>query len=81
MTINLYHVIFKQRIKKEVHGMAKLVLFFNSFLSYLLLVVVFVLAAGIAVFIGIKLRKARNTKEKLMKDTEERGKTGTTNEV
>lgn len=43
--------------------MANFVLFLNSFLSYLLVVIVFVLVAGIAVFIGIKLRKNKNIKD------------------
>ena len=42
--------------------MTNLVLFLNSFLSYLLLVAVFVLVIGVAVFIGIKLRKRANDK-------------------
>lgn len=41
--------------------MEKLILFFNSFLSYVLLLAVIVLLCGIAVFIGIKLRKRKNS--------------------
>ena len=43
--------------------MTNLVLFLNSFLSYLLVVIVFVLVAGIAVFAGIRLRKNHDRKE------------------
>lgn len=42
--------------------MANLILFINSFLSYLLLMAVIVVLAGIAVFIGIKMRKRSNEK-------------------
>lgn len=38
-------------------------LFFNSFLSYLLLFVIIVAVAGIAMFIGIKMRKKKNAEE------------------
>ncbi|MDE7222200.1 MAG: hypothetical protein K2O34_00285 [Acetatifactor sp.] len=34
--------------------------FLNSFLSYLLLMLVIVVVAGVAVFIGITLRKKKN---------------------
>lgn len=34
--------------------------FFNSFLSYLLLMLVIVAVAGVATFIGITLRKRKN---------------------
>ncbi len=40
--------------------MEKLILFFNSFLSYLLVMAVIVVLAGIAIFIGIKMRKRKN---------------------
>ena len=40
--------------------MNNLILFLNSFLSYLLLMAVIVVLGGIAIFIGIKLRKNRN---------------------
>ncbi len=36
--------------------------FLNSFLSYLLLLVVFVVVGGAAVFLGITLRKSSNAK-------------------
>ncbi len=39
-----------------------LVLFLNAFLSYLLLVAVFVAASGVAVFCGIKFRKSKDAK-------------------
>lgn len=42
--------------------MSNLILFINSFLSYLLLMAVIVVLAGIAVFIGIKMRKRSNDK-------------------
>ncbi len=40
--------------------MANIVLFFNSFLSYLLLMAIIVVLAGVAIFIGIKMRKRKN---------------------
>lgn len=43
--------------------MTNFVLFLNSFLSYLLLVAVFALVIGIAVFVGITLRRNKNAKE------------------
>lgn len=42
--------------------MDNLVLFVNSFLSYLLVVVVISVLVGIAIFIGIKMRKNKNAK-------------------
>lgn len=42
--------------------MANLIYFINSFLSYLLVMAVIVVLAGIAVFIGIKMRKRSNEK-------------------
>lgn len=41
------------------------VLFTNTFLSYLLLMVIIVVIAGIAIFIGIKLRKRKDEQEAL----------------
>ena len=38
-------------------------LFFNSFFSYLLLFFVIVVVAGIAMFIGITMRKKKNAEE------------------
>lgn len=38
-------------------------LFLNSFLSYLMLLLVIVAIAGLAVFIGISLRKKKNASE------------------
>lgn len=43
--------------------MTNLILFINSFLSYLLVVAVFVAAIAVAVFSGIKLRKRKDAKE------------------
>lgn len=40
--------------------MNNLILFLNSFLSYLLVMAVIVVLGGIAIFIGIKLRKNKN---------------------
>lgn len=37
-----------------------MVAFFQSFLSYLLLMLVIVAVAGVAIFIGITLRKKKN---------------------
>ena len=64
--------------------MTNLILFLNSFLSYLLVVIVFVLVAGIAVFAGIRLRKNHDKKETLTEASEyiENTKdTGAENEV
>ena len=47
--------------------MNNLILFINSFLSYLLVMAVIVILAGIAIFIGIKLRKNKNAKVEQMK--------------
>ena len=55
--------------------MNNLILFVNSFLSYLLLMAVIVILAGIAVFIGIKLRKNKNAKvEQMQAATEQEQK-------
>lgn len=43
--------------------MEKVILFVNSFLSYLLLMAIITVLAGIAIFIGIKMRKRKNVKE------------------
>lgn len=40
--------------------MNNLVLFINSFLSYLVLMAVIVVLAGVAIFIGITMRKKKN---------------------
>lgn len=40
--------------------MENVILFLNSFLSYLLLMAVIVVLAGVAIFIGIKLRKNKD---------------------
>ena len=59
--------------------MTNLVLFLNSFLSYLLLVAVFVLVSGLAIFIGIKLRRKNDAKAAL--ESENEAEAGTTNEI
>ena len=59
--------------------MTNLILFLNSFLSYLLLVAVFVLVIGVAIFVGIKLRKSKNTKEAA--EAAKNTNSGATNEV
>lgn len=41
--------------------MENLILFLNSFLSYLLLMVVIAVLCGIAVFTGIRLRKRKDS--------------------
>lgn len=48
--------------------MSNFVLFINSFLSYLLLFAVIVIVAGIAMFIGIKMRKKKNEEEAAISD-------------
>lgn len=45
--------------------MEKLILFFNSFLSYLLVLAIIAVLCGIAIFIGIKLRKRKNSQLEL----------------
>ena len=40
--------------------MDQLINFFNTFLSYLLVMAVIVVVAGIATFIGFKMRKNKN---------------------
>lgn len=44
-------------------NMNNLILFLNSFLSYLLLMLVAVALVGVAIFIGIRLRKSKDAKE------------------
>lgn len=44
--------------------MENFILFFNSFLSYLLLMVIIAVLCGIAVFTGIKLRKRKDAQFK-----------------
>lgn len=51
--------------------MNNLILFLNSFLSYILLFLIVVVVAGIAMFIGITMRKKSNAKE-----AEEAARTG-----
>lgn len=43
--------------------MNNLILFVNAFLSYLLVMAVIVVLAGVGIFIGIKARKSKNAKE------------------
>lgn len=43
--------------------MNNLILFLNSFVEYLIVFCIFVVLAGVAVFIGITLRKRKNAKE------------------
>lgn len=43
-------------------NMGNLILFINSFLSYLLVMAVIVILAGLGIFIGIKMRKRNNEK-------------------
>lgn len=60
--------------------MNNFVLFINSFLSYILLFLVIVVVAGIAMFIGITMRKKANEKEAALEndaDAEEEQKTVT----
>lgn len=53
-----------------------LVNFLNSFMSYLLLLLIIVLVAGIAIFVGINLAKSKNRRnamqgmENITKDNE-----------
>lgn len=49
--------------------MNNLILFVNSLLSYLLVFVVIVIVAGIAIFIGITMRKKKNAQGALEAET------------
>ena len=60
--------------------MTNLILFLNSFLSYLLVVAVFVLVGGAAIFAGITLRKRKDAKE-AAELSETSTETGVANEV
>lgn len=44
--------------------------FINSFMSYLLLMLIFVVAGGAAIFLGITLRKSANAKAETVKTEE-----------
>lgn len=46
--------------------MNSLILFLNAFLSYFLLLVLIVALMGIALFCGVKMRKAKAKKEALL---------------
>lgn len=51
----------RQRIQERLGGkMGNLILFVNTFLSYLLLMAIIVALCAVAIFIGIKLRKNKN---------------------
>lgn len=50
-------LMLKERFGEK---MEKIVLFLNAFLSYLLVMAVIVILAGVAIFIGIKMRKRKN---------------------
>ena len=47
--------------ERSGESMSNFVLFFNSFFSYLLLMAVVVVIAGVAVCLGIKMRKNKNS--------------------
>lgn len=47
--------------------MNNLILFLNSFLSYLLVFIVFAVLIVVAVLVGIKVRKSKNAKEEIEK--------------
>lgn len=57
----------------ERHGnqMKNLILFVNSFLSYLLIVGIITVLAGIAIFIGIKMRRYKDANKEQETQTEE----------
>jgi len=48
--------------RKVCVHMGNVILFTNTFLSYLLLLVIIVVIAGVGVFIGIKMRKNKDSK-------------------
>lgn len=54
---------------ERIIDMNNLILFVNSLLSYLLVFVVIVIVAGIAIFIGITMRKKKNAQEALEAET------------
>ena len=59
---------------ERIIDMNNLILFVNSLLSYLLVFAVIVIVAGVAIFIGITMRKKKNAQEALEAentDTEE----------
>lgn len=43
--------------------------FANSFLSYLMLLIVIVVLSGVAVFVGITLRKKKDAKNEIMENS------------
>ena len=45
--------------------MQNVVLFVNSFISYLLLMAIIAVIAGVAIFIGIKARKNKNAQNEI----------------
>ena len=49
--------------------MNNLILFFNSFMSYFLLLLLIAAIVGVAIFIGLKLRKSKNENEKDVQDS------------
>lgn len=48
--------------KGTVHKMANLISFFNTFMSYIVLMAIIVVLAGIAAAIGIAMAKRKNAK-------------------
>lgn len=51
--------------------MENLILFVNSFLSYLLVFAVSIVVAGVGAFAGYKLRMRKNDKDALLKEQEQ----------
>ncbi len=51
--------------------MENLILFINSFLSYLLIFAVSIVVAGVGAFAGYKLRMRKNAQDALAKDQEQ----------
>lgn len=60
-------IIMTQTMKGLVN-MSNLILFINSFLSYLLVMAVIVVLVAIAIFIGITMRKKKNLKHVIESD-------------
>ncbi|MBR1478016.1 MAG: hypothetical protein IJ608_08670 [Lachnospiraceae bacterium] len=50
--------------------MSSFVAFINAFLSYLMVLIVFVAVGGLGCFIGLKLRKNKNAKEEALAKAE-----------
>ncbi|MCD8067807.1 MAG: hypothetical protein LUE87_02725 [Lachnospiraceae bacterium] len=57
-------------------SVTSLILFINSFLSYLLVFVVSIAVAGVAMFAGYKLRVRKDARDALLKEQEQEAADG-----